>query len=167
MFGCFLVVTVLTFLAIFLAPLGFSSKPRWSHRARRVFLREVPLTVFTVFTFLLTAGASVVATVMFTIFRNVFRSAPELNINAQLGTPMLAFTWIASGFGLIGFLFQVGTTCAVCSCSGKKKAIKEGQLSSDGKALTEKQSSSIGKKGRPGDLDGRVGELVLELKQPS
>jgi SUR7/PalI family len=138
MFGCFLAGTVLTFLAIFLAPLGFSSKPRWSHRGRRIFLREIPLIVFTLVTLILTAGASAVATVMFTIFRNVFQSAPELNITAELGAPMLAFMWIASGFNLVGFLLQAGTCCGVCCCSGKKRATREGRSSSGTKTTTEK-----------------------------
>jgi SUR7/PalI family len=141
MFGCFIAGTVLTFLAIFLAPLGFSGRPRWSHRGTRIFLREVPLIVLTFVTLLLITGASVVATVMFVIFRNVFQSAPELNVRAELGAPMLAFMWIASGFNLLSFLFQVGTCCGVCCCSGKRKAIKEGRLSSDGKTALEKQTS--------------------------
>lgn len=147
MFGCFLTGTVLTFLAIFLAPLGFSSKPRWSHRGRRIFFREIPLMLFTLVTLILTAGASAVATVMFTIFRNVFESAPELNISAELGTPMLAFMWIASGFNLLGFLFQTGTCCGVCCCSGKKKAIREGRLSSSGKPVTEKPRKDTARDG--------------------
>jgi SUR7/PalI family len=147
MFGFFLAGTVLTFLAIFLAPLGFSRKPRWSHRGRRVFFREIPLVLFTLITFILTAGASAVATVMFTIFRNVFQSAPQLNIKAELGIPMLAFMWIASVFNLIGFLFQLGTCCGVCCCSGKKKAIREGRLSSTNKTTTEKQGSSTARNG--------------------
>jgi SUR7/PalI family len=142
MFGAFIAGTVLTFLAIFLAPLGFSSKPRWSHRGRRIFIREIPLIIFTLVTLILTAGASTVATVMFTIFRNVFQSAPELNITAKLGAPMLAFMWIASGFNLIGFLLQAGTCCGVCCCSGKKRAAREGRLSSGPKPMTEKHGNS-------------------------
>jgi SUR7/PalI family len=142
MFGAFIAGTVLTFLAIFLAPLGFSSKPRWSHRGRRIFIREIPLIIFTLVTLILTAGASTVATVMFTIFRNVFQSAPELNITAKLGAPMLAFMWIASGFNLIGFSLQAGTCCGVCCCSGKKRAVREGRLSSGPKPMTEKHGSS-------------------------
>ena len=147
MFGCFLTGTVLTFLAIFLAPLGFSSKPRWSHRGRRIFFRELPLMLFTLVTLILTAGASAVATVMFTIFRNVFESAPELNISAELGTPMLAFMWIASGFNLLGFLFQTGTCCGICCCSGKRMAIRESRLSSNGKPVTEKPEKDTARDG--------------------
>lgn len=142
MFGCFLAGTVTTFLAIFLSPLGFSSQPRRFHRKRRIFFREIPLIAFTLITFILTAGSSAVATVMFTIFRNVFRSAPELNISAELGVPMLAFMWIASGFNLVGFLFQFGTCCAVCCCAGKEKATKQGQPSNNGRAISDKQGTS-------------------------
>jgi SUR7/PalI family len=101
-------------------------------------LREIPLIIFTFFTLLLTFGASAIATVMFTIFRNVFQSAPELNIRAELGAPMLAYMWIASGFNLLGFLLQIGTCCGVLCCSGRKKAIREGRLSADGKMMSEK-----------------------------
>ena len=151
MFGCFLAGAVLSFLAIFLAPLGFSSKPRWSHRRRRIVLRELSLIFLTFMAFLLTFGASAVGTVMFTIFRNVFESAPELNVHAELGTPMLAFMWIASAFNLLGFLFQMGTCCGVCCCSGRKKAIREGRLSADGKTLSEKQGS-VGEKTKSGPV---------------
>lgn len=103
--------------------------------------------LFTLVTLILTAGASAVATVMFTIFRNVFQSAPELNVTGELGAPMLAFMWIASGFNLVGFLFQTGTCCGVCCCSGKKKAIREGRLSSDGKPVTEKVGKDTARDG--------------------
>jgi len=47
MFACFMVGTCLTFLCIFLAPLGFSKKPRWSHKAKRIFGRSLPITILT------------------------------------------------------------------------------------------------------------------------
>ena len=147
MFGCFLAGSVLTFLAIFLAPLGFSRRPRWSHRRRRILLREIPLVIFTFITLILTAGASVVATIMFIIFQNVFQSALELNISAELGAPMLAFMWIASGFNLLGFLLQVGTCCGVCCCSGKKKPLREERLSSKGDAMPEKPEKGTARNG--------------------
>lgn len=103
--------------------------------------------IFTLVTLILTAGASVIATVMFTICRNVFQSAPELNITAELGVPMLAFMWIASAFNLMGFLFQVGTCCGVFCCSGRKKAVREGRLSSDGKAMAEKHGNGTARSG--------------------
>jgi len=127
MFGAFIAGTCLTFTCIFLAPLGFSSRPRWSHRGRRIFLREIPLIIWTFLTLLLTAGASVIATVMYVIFQNTFRNNGEVNIGASLGKPMLAFMWTAVGFNLIGFLVQFGTCCGVCCCTGRKKAMRRSQ----------------------------------------
>ena len=53
--------------------------------------------------------------------------------------PMLAFMWIATLFNLVGFLFQFGTCCRVCCCSGKENATKKGQPSNNGGAMAEKQ----------------------------
>jgi hypothetical protein len=125
MFASFLVGACITFTCIFLAPMGFSSKPRWQHRGRRILCREIPLMVWTFLALLFTAGASVIATAMFVIFRNTFESAPQLNIQASLGKPMLAFMWTAVGFNLMGFLVQFGTCCGVACCSGKKKAVEK------------------------------------------
>lgn len=127
MFGCFLVGACLTFLCIFFSPLGFSRKPRWQHKAKRIFLRQFPITILTFAALLLTAVASVVATVMFVIFRDKFSGAADLNIRAELGTPMLAFMWIATGLNLIGFLMQIGTCCGICCCTGRRKAVRKSQ----------------------------------------
>ncbi|KAK4936897.1 hypothetical protein LTR10_022354 [Elasticomyces elasticus] len=122
MFSCFLVGTILTFLSIFLAPLGFSQKPRWEHKAKRIFFRQFPITLLTFAALLFTAAASVIATVMFVIFQQKVSTASDLNIEAYLGKPMLAFMWTATGLNLIGFLMQIGTCCGVCCCTGRKKA---------------------------------------------
>lgn len=122
MFSCFLVGTVLTFLCIFLAPLGFSQRPRWQHKAKRIFFRQFPITIFTFAALLFTAAASVIATVMFVIFQDKFSGAADLNIEASLGKPMLAFMWTATGLNLVGFFMQIGTCCGVCCCTGRRKA---------------------------------------------
>lgn len=127
MFACFLVGIIATFLCIFLAPMGFSKKPRWQHKAKRIFLRQLPITALTLIAVLFTAGGAVIATVMFVIFKNTFSSASGVNIEANLGTPMLAFMWIGVGFNLIGFFVQIGTCCGVCCCTGRKKAIRKGE----------------------------------------
>lgn len=140
MFTCFLIGTILTFLCIFLAPLGFSKKPRWQHKARRIFFRQLPITIITFASLLFTAAGSVIATVMFVIFRNQVSVAEDLNIRASLGIPMLAFMWIGTGFNLIGFLMQVGTCCGVCCCTGKRKAIRKSQVD-PGVDTREKEST--------------------------
>jgi hypothetical protein len=132
MFVLFLVGTCITFTCIILAPMGFS-KPRWQHRGRRILCREIPLMAWMFLALLLTAGASVIATAMFVIFRNTFESAPQLNIRASLGKPMLAFMWIAVVFNLLGFLVQLGTCCRVACCSGRKEAEKIQGMDRSGK----------------------------------
>lgn len=125
MFACFLVGAILSFLCIFLAPMGFSKKPRWSHKGKRLFLRQLPVTILTFLALLFTAAAAVMATAMFVIFRNVVGQAAEFNIEAELGTNMLAFMWVAVGMLLIGFIMQIGTCCGVCCCTGKRKAVRK------------------------------------------
>ncbi|KAK5936697.1 hypothetical protein PMZ80_011068 [Knufia obscura] len=127
MWACFLVGTCLSFLCMILAPMGFSKKPRWSHKAKRIFTRQLPLTILTFLALLFTAVGAVVATVMFVIFKNTFSGAAEFNIEAKLGPEMLAFEWIAVGMTLIGFIMQIGTCCGVCCCTGKRKAIRKRQ----------------------------------------
>lgn len=122
MFACFLVGTCLTFLCIFFCPMAFSQKPRWQHKARRIFLRQLPITILTFLAALFTTVATVIATVMFIIFRNTFSGAADLNIEAHIGEEMFAFMWIATGFNLIGLVMQLGTCCGICCCTGRRKA---------------------------------------------
>ncbi|RMZ91070.1 hypothetical protein DV736_g1708, partial [Chaetothyriales sp. CBS 134916] len=100
MFTCYLIGISLTFLCIFFVPMAFSKKPRWSHKAKRIFARQLPLSVLTFLALLLTAGPSVIGTAMFVIFRNTFSGAADLNITAHLGTEMLVFTWISTCLNL-------------------------------------------------------------------
>lgn len=124
MFACFLVGACLSFLCIFFAPMAFSKKPRWSHKAKRIFLRSLPITILSFGAALFTTVGAIIATVMFVIFRNTFQGAADLNIQAELGVQMLAFEWVAAGMTLLGFLMQIGTCFGVCCCTGKKKAMK-------------------------------------------
>jgi len=130
MFAFFLAGACLSFLCIFFAPMGFSSKPRWSHRRKRIFLRQLPITILTLLAALCTIAATVIATVMFIIFKNALSSQTAVNIEGRLGTQMFAFMWIAAGATLIGFLMQIGTCCGICCCSGKRKAERKGELDS-------------------------------------
>ena len=88
--------------------------------------------IWTFLALLFTAGGAAIATVMFVIFRNAFKGVVELNIIATLGTPMLAFMWIAVGFNLIGFFMQFGTCCGVCCCSGRRKAERKSAVLHEG-----------------------------------
>jgi hypothetical protein len=155
MFGLFIAAAVLNFVMIFLSPFAVSSRPPQSikawvsggqvtpsgnppHRRRTfVLLRAFPFLILAFFAALVTIVASVVATVMFIIFANVFTNAdPSLNIKAHVGTQMLVFMWIASGFTLLAFIVQFGSCCA--SCCGGHKARK--QLKAQGINLREKSS---------------------------
>lgn len=138
MFGFFIASTVMTFVAIFFMPFATSHRPPQTispdqhvnevvHPHRRptfILFRALPMAIFTFLIALFTIVASVVATVMFTIFSNVFMSnAIDLNIKAYLGKRMLAFMWTASGLNLIGFIIQVASCC--CACCGGRKARKQ------------------------------------------
>lgn len=125
MFACFMVGTCLSVLCIFIAPLEFSKKPRWSHKAKRIFLRSLPITILRFAALLFTAAGAVIATVMFLIFRNTFESAADFNIQAELGIDMLAYEWTAVGLLLLGFLMSIGTCCGICCCTGKSRALKK------------------------------------------
>jgi hypothetical protein len=157
MFVCFLVGTILTFLCIFFAPMGFSKKPRWQHKAKRIFLRQLPITILTFTAALFTAGASVIATVMFFIFQDKFSGAADLNIHAHVGTPMLAFMWIATGFNLIGLFMQIGTCCGVCCCTGRRKAEKKSQMYQAGdRSVAASEETAVDADGRrPGRFAAR------------
>lgn len=159
MFGLFLTAAVLNFIMIFISPLAVSSRPpqtikalaanggqvnaagQLPHRRRTfVLLRSLPMLFISFFTALVTIVASAVATVMFEIFANVFATAdPSLNIKAHVGTQMLAFMWIGSGFSLIAFIVQFGSCCA--SCCGGHKARK--QLKAQGVNYKEKGSLNM------------------------
>lgn len=128
MFACFIVGVVLSFLCIFIAPMAYSQKPRWSHKAKRVFFRSLPITILTFLALLFTAAGAVIATVMFVIFKNAFADVTELNIKAELGIRMLAFEWTAVALLLVGFLMQIGTCCGICCCNGRRKAARKGVL---------------------------------------
>lgn len=133
MFGLFIAATVLTFVLIIITPFAVSSRPPQTispdpqineeqrpHRRRTfIFLRSIPYLIIVFFNALITVVATIVATVMFIIFKNVFTSQSDLNIQAQLGDRMMAFMWIASAFNIFAFIVQFASCCAAC-CSGRK-----------------------------------------------
>lgn len=169
MFGLFIAAAVLNFVMIFISPLAVSSRPpqtikNWvaansedgqirpsndplPHR-RRFFipLRSIPMLILTFLTALITIVASAVATVMYEIFAHVFANAdPNLNIKAHVGTQMLAFMWIGSGFSFIAFIVQFGSCCASC-CGGHRtrKQLKRQGINLREKGSMQNDSSSSG-----------------------
>lgn len=148
MFGLFITATVLSFIAIFIVPFATSNRPPQSisadqhvndvaHPHRRptfILFRALPMAIFTFLIALFTIVASVVATVMFIIFKNVFmNNTADINIKAYLGKPMLAFMWIASGLTLIGFIIQIASCCCAC-CGDAKRGNSSGHRTRDGRS---------------------------------
>ena len=74
-------------------------------------------------TALLIVVASVIATVMFSIFKNVLTSQAGLNISASLGLQMMVFMWIGAGGCLIGFVIQLGLSC----CCASRRDVETGR----------------------------------------
>ncbi|KAL2221337.1 SUR7/PalI family-domain-containing protein [Thermoascus aurantiacus ATCC 26904] len=191
MFGLFLSATVLCFVAIFLSPLAVSSRPpqaaaayplanddtstspsstlRPHRRCTFVLLRAFPLLLFTFVIAVLTVVASVIATVMFSIFRNVFvKNGVDLNIQADLGARMLAFMWIASACTLIGFIVQTASCCSAC-CGGRSAAKARRELGKPGLDGTGTSTpSEMREKDRnipDGPADGGIKKRLARLRR--
>jgi hypothetical protein len=120
----------MTFVSVFVTPVVLMS--RWWSLA---------IAVWTFVAALFTVAATVIATAMFIIFKNVITSQQALNIGASIGTQMFAFMWIAAGFNLLGFGIHLGLTCCCASTrdvrtrrrTGSKKAYRDGVVDLDEK----------------------------------
>ena len=140
MFGLFLTGACLSAALVFLAPLSVYS--RWA---------AFPIAIFTFLAALFTTTASVTATVMFVIFRNVIGSVAEVNIGASIGNKMFAFMWVASAFSIFAWLIQTG----LCCCCASRRDVKTGRKRGNEKAyamngnsekLTVRRRFGFGKK---------------------
>jgi len=112
MFGFFLTSACLSFVLMFLNPL--SVRTRWWTFA---------LSILNFVNALFCTVASVIATVMFIIFRNTISGVAELNIGASIGDTMFAFMWIASAFAIFAWLFQMG----MCCCCASRRDVRTGR----------------------------------------
>ncbi|ORY09367.1 SUR7/PalI family-domain-containing protein [Clohesyomyces aquaticus] len=119
MFGLFLTSAVLSFVLIFIMP--FSIYSRWL---------TLPIAILTFLNALFCTAASIVATVMFVIFRNVIGSVKEINIKAEIGVTMFAFMWVASAFTIFAWLVQTG----LCCCCATRRDVKTGRKRGNEKA---------------------------------
>ncbi|KAI9827069.1 MAG: hypothetical protein M1819_007061 [Sarea resinae] len=119
MFGLFLTGAILSYLMIFLVPLSIYT--RWA---------SLPISIITFLAALCVTAATIIATAMFIIFRNVFTGATEVNIGAKLGSEMFAFMWIASAFSILGWLFQLG----MCCCCASRRDVRTGRKKGSSKA---------------------------------
>jgi hypothetical protein len=112
MFGCFLTGVCMNFVSIFITPLAIYSR-WWS----------LPVAIWTFIAALLTTVGTVIATVMFIIFRNVITSQAGLNIGAEVGTTMFAFMWTATAFTIFGFVIHIG----LCCCCASRRDVRTGR----------------------------------------
>jgi len=143
MFGFFITGTVLNFVCIFVSFVALFS--RWWSFA---------LALLTFVTALLTVAATIIATVMFVIFRNVITSEQGLNIEASIGNQMFAFMWIASACTLAAFVIHLSLTCCCASRrdvitgrrTGSKKAYGDHTVDEQAKPSRMKSFLSIKKK---------------------
>jgi hypothetical protein len=119
MFGFFLTSACLSFVLLFLMPISVLS--RWW---------TLPIAILTFINALLCTAASVIATVMFVIFRNVISSVSELNISASIGNYLFGFMWTASAFAIFAWLVQTG----LCCCCASRRDVKTGRKKGSEKA---------------------------------
>lgn len=119
MFGFFLTSACLSFVLIFLMPISIIS--RWW---------TLPVAILTFINALLCTVASVIATVMFVIFRNVISSVRELNISSSIGNYLFGFMWTASAFAIFAWLVQTG----LCCCCASRRDVRTGRKRGSEKA---------------------------------
>lgn len=119
MFGLFLTSACLSFVLIFVAPISIYT--RWL---------ALPVAIFSFLNALFVTAASIVATVMFIIFRNTIGGVAELNIGADIGTYMFGFMWTASAFAIFAWLIQTG----LCCCCASRRDVKTGRKRGNEKA---------------------------------
>jgi len=145
MFGLFLTGTCLSFFLIFLMPLSVFT--RWL---------TFPVAILAFFNALVLTAASVIATVMFVIFKNTISSVRELNISAEIGITMFAFMWVASAFAIFAWLIQMG----LCCCCASRRDVKKGKKRGSEKAYHLDGSEPV----RAGDTPMRAGERSPKKK---
>lgn len=129
MFVLFLTGACLAVPSILLTPLSIYT--RWA---------SLPLTILTFLTALSITVATVVASAMFIIFKKAIHSAADtVNIEAELGTKMFAFMWIASGAAILGWLIQFGECC----CCASRRDVKTGRRKGSKKAYADTGRSNV------------------------
>jgi len=112
MFGFFIVSLCMNFVFIFLSPIVLYSLWYSYH-----------FVTFSFISALLSTTASIIATVMYTIFQRVITSQTELNIGASLGAQQFAFMWIGTAFSIAGWIihFHLALVSRKVHHSGEKK----------------------------------------------
>ena len=127
MFALFLTGASTSFVSIFITPLSVFT--RWA---------TPPIAIFAFLTALTTTAATIIATVMFIIFRKVIHSAEgTVNIVPEIGVKMFAFMWVAAASSILGWLLQMG----LCCCCASRRDIKLGRKM--GKRKAWRQSGEV------------------------
>ncbi|KAH7356742.1 SUR7/PalI family-domain-containing protein [Rhexocercosporidium sp. MPI-PUGE-AT-0058] len=132
MFGFYLTGICMNFLSVFIAPIALKSR-WWS----------LPLTIWTFIAALLTTAATIIASVMAIIFRNVATSQPDLNISASIGEQMFGFMWTGSAFSIFGFLIHLGMTCCCASRRDVRTGRRKGRKSAYGDAGSDEKKRPL------------------------
>lgn len=110
MFAFFLTGACLSFILIFIKPLMVRS--RWA-----AFI----IGIFGFINAALIVIASVIATVLFIIMRNVIQKQNKVDIEASIGTTMFALMWVASAFALFAWIIDL---CLMCCCASRRDVRK-------------------------------------------
>ncbi|KAL9089910.1 MAG: hypothetical protein Q9159_002267 [Coniocarpon cinnabarinum] len=119
MFACFLSGACLSFVLMFVQPLMVYS--RWTALA---------LALTSLINAILVTGASIIATVMFLIMRNVLHDQKQINVRAQLGVPMFTMIWLAAANALHAMLINFGLAC----CCASRRDVRSGRKMGNRKA---------------------------------
>lgn len=120
MFALFLTGASTCFVSIFLTPLSIYT--RWA---------TFPIAIFAFLSALTTTAASIIATVMFIVFKKVISSAEgTVNIVPEIGVKMFAFMWVACVCAIVGWLVQSG----LCCCCASRRDVKLGKKTGRAKA---------------------------------
>lgn len=90
----------------------------------------LPVAILAFINALIVTAASIIATVMFIIFRNTITKVGELNIGAEIGITLFVFMWIASAFTIFAWLVQMG----LCCCCASRRDVKSGRKRGSEKA---------------------------------
>jgi len=107
MFAMYIVGVVLAFLTILIGLTALFTR-----------YGSVVSTIVSFLAFLFILAATLVAQIMFVIYRNVINGTIiELNVSASLGTTMFAFSWTASAAALVAFF---GFCFGICCGTGRR-----------------------------------------------
>ncbi|KAI1408482.1 SUR7/PalI family-domain-containing protein [Hypoxylon sp. FL1857] len=142
MFGFFLTGLLLDFVLIFLSPLAVYSR-WWS----------APLGILALFATILILVATALGTAMSLIFKYALTSQTDLNVDADVGTKMFAFMWIATGFTLLAFIIHAG----LCCCCTSRRDIRTGRKGGrhlDQNTANERRGPSLPKFGKKTETSG-------------